>query len=453
MNKILVQMVLVVCGWIFTAQVFAADGIKTVVKGSLTGTKGKIFLFIRGGMMKTKAADSINNGRFNLETTLDKPGFYLISTPVKALSGFDIYLSPGDDLTMKMEKDGLVMTGKGSRLNQFLFDLNKKFPYSYQADQATISQTYKNRITEINASTNEEVLRNKAILLGYAQGEYLDKVYGEYVNSKVFGSTDEIKDVNFTDYNMTLLPEIVNYYNWRETISELMYSKMSAGQLKVRNMNTWVADFGSLIENQKLREDYMVALIKFSVLLGDFTSIHDVIKEALPLIKDPKNIAALNELNGKISEGVNRYKNALPGTDLSAFTFVNADGKEVAIRDYKGKYIFIDIWNTGCHPCVAEMPFLNKIEHEMQGKDIAFVSISCDTDTELWKSFLKKRNLKGEQLLMKGAFKDPFFKQIGLSGIPRFLILDKAGRMVDYNSCKRPSNPLLKKYLTELLNQ
>jgi thiol-disulfide isomerase/thioredoxin len=42
------------------------------------------------------------------------------------------------------------------------------------------------------------------------------------------------------------------------------------------------------------------------------------------------------------------------------------------------KYVYIDVWATWCGPCLQEVPFLQKVEEQYQGKNIEFVSISVD---------------------------------------------------------------------------
>nr|WP_162988900.1 TlpA disulfide reductase family protein [Pedobacter schmidteae] len=279
----------------------------------------------------------------------------------------------------------------------------------------------------------------------------MDKIFGPIVDAKMHGTDTVMKEVAGVDLNIRLVPEIMAHLNWRQLITELMFAKMRAGQLKVRNSHTWIADFGNAIENQKLKEAYIVASLSYSVSMGDMVSIQREIKAALPLVKKPANIAKIKGLKPKIDMAMNLYKTALPGTDMSQFTFQNANGEQVSIKDFKGKLVFVDIWNTGCKPCIAEIPYLKHLEHEMQGKDIVFLSVSCDYDLASWKRFLQKRNMTGQQLIMIGK-KDTFFNKIGGGGIPRFVILDKEGKMLDYN-CKRPSNPVLNIYLTELLNQ
>ncbi|MDH7464160.1 hypothetical protein QEG73_22880 [Chitinophagaceae bacterium 26-R-25] len=52
-----------------------------------------------------------------------------------------------------------------------------------------------------------------------------------------------------------------------------------------------------------------------------------------------------------------------------------------------------------------------------------------------------------------GLRNDPFHKQIVVGGIPPFVVIDKDGKMINAKCGMRPSNPLLKTYLTELINK
>lgn len=450
MKKFLVYAALL-CGLGSSLPAVADQGVKTIIKGdALEGPQ--VNLWMKGLTPTPVGSAAVSKGHFTMEINLAKPGFCNFITSDLRFKRFDVFLNPGDSLSFSVKENKMVFSGKGGQVNQFYFDLTHK--YDYNNSQYTLKQVYTNRVNGINTSTNQEVVRNREILLGYTQGEYLDKVFGPYMESKVVGETGTINMAKFDDWDIQLFPGIVNYYNWSKTISEIMFAKMEAGKLNVKSINTWVADFAKGVENQRLKEDFIVSLIEYAVLEGDVFTINEVTKEAMPLVKDPATISKINSALAKVEKAKKNFINAVPGTDMTAFTFARPDGSTAAISDYKGKYIFMDLWSTFCHPCIAEIPFLQKLEHEMQGKDIVFVSLSGDNDANLWKQFLTKHNLKGEQLLMKeGMRKNPFFNKVGLTGIPRFLIIDSEGKMVNAKCCQRPSNPLLKVYLKEILSK
>ena len=170
------------------------------------------------------------------------------------------------------------------------------------------------------------------------------------------------------------------------------------------------------------------------------------------MVGNPANKILLDQMPLQIRQTAERYKGALPGTDLGNFNFKNEKGEVVALGDFKGKYVFIDLWSTGCNPCVGEIPYIKEMEHRFAGNPIAWVSVSLDLDEKEWKDFLVKNNMKGIQLLCEKGFKHPFIQQIGLSGIPRFVLLDKESKVIDY-SAMRPSNPVLAEVLGLLLKE
>jgi alkyl hydroperoxide reductase subunit AhpC len=70
-------------------------------------------------------------------------------------------------------------------------------------------------------------------------------------------------------------------------------------------------------------------------------------------------------------------------------------------------------------PCFQEVPFLQKVEEQYQGKNIEFVSISVDNikDREKWSNLVNKKQLGGIQL-WQIRFNSEFIKQYSILQIP-----------------------------------
>lgn len=139
-------------------------------------------------------------------------------------------------------------------------------------------------------------------------------------------------------------------------------------------------------------------------------------------------------------------------TTPPAFTFENFKGGESKLEDFKGKYVYIDLWATWCGYCLKELPYLKKVEEKYQDKNLVFVSISEDSphDVAKWKKMIKAKEMGGVQLIASKETQvqlDSFFK---ISGIPRFIILDPNGKIVDANA-PSPSDPNLALLLDSLL--
>ena len=140
------------------------------------------------------------------------------------------------------------------------------------------------------------------------------------------------------------------------------------------------------------------------------------------------------------------------GKPSPGFDYENYKGGKTSLADLKGKYIYIDLWATWCGPCRAEIPFLQKTEAKYHGKNIEFVSISIDKekDHEKWKKFVADKNLGGVQLFADKDWESEFVVKYGVTGIPRFILIDPNGNVVSADA-PRPSSPELQAKLDTLL--
>ena len=151
----------------------------------------------------------------------------------------------------------------------------------------------------------------------------------------------------------------------------------------------------------------------------------------------------------------------LIGIKSPDFSFENVKGGKTTLADLKGKYTYIDVWATWCGPCIREIPYLKELEKDMHEKNIQFVSISVDDGRgykndaaaarEGWIKMVADKELGGIQLLSDNGWKSDFIQGFKINSIPRFILLDPNGNVVDADA-KRPSSPKLKDYLNGLEN-
>lgn len=133
--------------------------------------------------------------------------------------------------------------------------------------------------------------------------------------------------------------------------------------------------------------------------------------------------------------------------------YENLNGGTTSLKDLEGKYVYIDVWATWCGPCIAEIPALKKLEEEYADNNIQFVSISIDDamrsgggDPEVaktkWRTMIEEENLAGIQLFSDKNWKSDFIQNYKINGIPRFILIDPNGNVVDANA-PRPSSKKL----------
>ena len=142
----------------------------------------------------------------------------------------------------------------------------------------------------------------------------------------------------------------------------------------------------------------------------------------------------------------------LKGQPSPSFAYDNFKGGTTKLEDFKGKYVYIDVWATWCGPCRQEIPHLQKMEEDYHGKNIEFVSISVDkvSDRAKWQKMVTDKSMGGVQLFADKDWSSEFIKAYGINSIPRFILIGPDGKIVDADA-KRPSEAALRTQLDTLL--
>ncbi|UCE93567.1 MAG: redoxin family protein [Flavobacteriaceae bacterium] len=139
------------------------------------------------------------------------------------------------------------------------------------------------------------------------------------------------------------------------------------------------------------------------------------------------------------------------GDPSPGFNYPDQFGKNVSLEDLKGKFVYIDVWATWCGPCKKEIPYLKEMDEEYKGKNIAFVSLSIDKmeNKDKWLTMIEDEDLRGIQLLADNDWNSDFVTSYNIRGIPRFILLDDKGNIINSNA-PRPSDPGLREILNGL---
>lgn len=215
-----------------------------------------------------------------------------------------------------------------------------------------------------------------------------------------------------------------NYINNREKITFKVFGLIdSINKLDQSGLDNYISNMSSNIDKLLAKnKDINPVLLKAE-------------KENLPLF--------LENIKKQYNSVNNKNVSLKLGDSAPNFTYENYKGGNTSLEDLKGNLVYIDIWATWCPPCIAEIPYLKKMEEKFHDKKIKFVSISVDNPNakDKWKNMIKAKQMGGVQLFTGGD--NSIMEAFEINGIPRFILLDKEGKIINSNAPRPSSNTTL----------
>ncbi|MES2411014.1 MAG: TlpA disulfide reductase family protein [Bacteroidota bacterium] len=102
------------------------------------------------------------------------------------------------------------------------------------------------------------------------------------------------------------------------------------------------------------------------------------------------------------------------------------------LKKHTGKVTVIEIWASWCGDCVKAMPKVK--EMQANNPKVDYVFISMDKAFDKWQAGIEKHGLKGDHYWAMDGMKGEFGTSIDLDWIPRYIILDKKGKIAIYRA-------------------
>ncbi len=105
------------------------------------------------------------------------------------------------------------------------------------------------------------------------------------------------------------------------------------------------------------------------------------------------------------------------------------EGGKFNISELKGNLVLASFWETGCAPCIAELPEIIKLSNDYSKKKVKFLAITFEEKQRIL-TFLKDKKTKN--LIETYSYRDVIDNKFcALFGYPMYMILDENGKVID----------------------
>jgi len=117
------------------------------------------------------------------------------------------------------------------------------------------------------------------------------------------------------------------------------------------------------------------------------------------------------------------WVNCVLGKKLPDLVMTSINGDTIELEGLSGKVIVLNFWSIDCHPCIAEMPGMNKLVKDFQGKDVAFIAMTWETLNRIQNEFFPRYRF--DFIIIPDVM--PLINQVWGSGFPTTYIINKKG--------------------------
>ncbi|MCD4774222.1 MAG: TlpA family protein disulfide reductase [Bacteroidales bacterium] len=289
-----------------------------------------------------------------------------------------------------------IINSKKSELNTLIRNFNfiynnfiiNNFNNLYKKRQKFLIDTLKNRTNNLlNASENkyfENYVKYKIASIEQMAGiKNKTNIAQEYfINKKVL-----YNNIEYMSFFNTSFDRYLNINSNNISINHIR------NIINNEHNNASVLELIKIIKKDKLlSQDYQILEL---VLLKSLTELYYT-----PNYNKENILKIISEIseNGKFSQNREIAKNLIlsinklkPGTAAPNFSLPDFNNNIISLKDFKGKYVYINFWNSNCIRCILEMDSIQKIKNQYKNK-IDFISISTDRHPEKAKNILTEKN-------------------------------------------------------------
>ena len=393
----------------------------------------------------SKSLDIQYDGLYTLLTSKNRTTLFL-SKKTNLKIDFD---ENDYDKTLRFLGDGSIENQYIAYKNSFRYELKPEILYkldeaAFLSKIAEIKGKINSKFNELKFSEGEYKTQEIQNLHYFEQANFLNYplYHAHYTSNPNFKTTESFPKFDETidlDNDMAFL-----FSNPYKQIVNAIFNKKIASQMSEKNK---YASSIALPEIEILKSEHIKNFFCKN-LMGELTASNPELEH---LYAKLLTLSTDNKFKKELAIKYNNLKSIEIGKPSPSFSYENHNGATTTLESLKGKYVYIDVWATWCGPCRAEIPSLQKVEEAFAAKNIAFVSISVDEkkDHDKWFKLVDSQKMGGIQLFADNNWTSTFVRAYSIDSIPRFILIDPNGNIVDPDA-PRPSDPELTKILNGL---
>jgi thiol-disulfide isomerase/thioredoxin len=124
-----------------------------------------------------------------------------------------------------------------------------------------------------------------------------------------------------------------------------------------------------------------------------------------------------------------KYKPTAETREIPTATFLDAEGNEKSLVDFRGAGLVLNFWATWCAPCVKEMPALDRLAANAGGRGLRVLALSADREgAPVVRAFFEVNGVGHLAVTVDKLSR--VARAVGVDGLPTTVLYDAEGREI-----------------------
>ena len=128
-----------------------------------------------------------------------------------------------------------------------------------------------------------------------------------------------------------------------------------------------------------------------------------------------------------------RSENSWVGKQAPELTMPDVNGKNVSLKDFRGKYVLVDFWASWCRPCLEENPNVVNSFNRFKSKNFTVLGVSLDKSKDNWMQAIKAGGLTWTHISDLAYWDSKAVDIFKFDGIPFNVLVDPEGKIIAEN--------------------
>jgi hypothetical protein len=176
------------------------------------------------------------------------------------------------------------------------------------------------------------------------------------------------------------------------------------------------------ISNKELSD--FVTLLNLNECYYNHTLPGENVRKIISVMKSQASSAFMQDVASEVLEKMN---SSLPGSIPTDFSLLNSEGKQMSLKDFRGKYLLLCFARSDNQASVMEMGIINMWQKKYVN-DLTVVTILADKDFKTSSAILKNRGFNWT--FLDGSKKEMIEYIYEIKMYPSFILLDREGKII-----------------------